>query len=61
MNEAVNALAKAITDQGLSVHYRTSRPDPSAIQTQALTQPFHLVTVARADDPVTFVDESPAR
>ena len=49
------------TDQGLSVHYRTSLPDPSAIQTQALTQPFHLVTVPRVDDPVTFVDESPAR
>ena len=49
------------TAQGLSVHYRTSRPDPSAMQTQALTQPFHLVTVPRVDDPVTFVDESPAR
>jgi len=30
----------------------TSRPDSSAIQTQALTQPFHLVTVPRVDDPV---------
>ena len=49
------------TDHGLSVHYRTSRPDPSAIQTQALTQPFHLVTVPRVDDPVTFVAETPAR
>src|SRR5215467_7875722 len=49
------------TAQGLSVHYRTSRPDPSAMQTQALTQPFHLVTVPRVDDPVTFVAESPTR
>jgi len=49
------------TDHGLSVHYLTSRPDPSAMQTQALTQPFHLVTVPRVDDPVTFVAESPAR
>src|SRR5262244_523922 len=49
------------TAQGLSVHYRTSRPAPSATQMQALTQPFHLVTVPRVDDPVTFVAESPAR
>jgi len=49
------------TAQGLTVHYRTSRPDPSAMQTQALTQPFHLVTVPRVDDPVTFVAESQAR
>src|SRR5262249_62379029 len=49
------------TAQGLSVHYRTSRPAPSATQMQALTQPFPLVTVPRVDDPATFVAESPAR
>ncbi len=49
------------TDAGLSVHYRTTRPDPSAMQAQALTQPFHLVELPRTDAPVTFVAESPTR
>src|SRR5882672_1575839 len=49
------------TDAGLAVHYRTTRPDPSAMQMQVLTQPFHLVTLPRADDSVTFVAESPSR
>ena len=49
------------TDSGLSVHYRSTRPDPAAMQAQALTQPFHLVALPRTDDPVTFVAESPSR
>jgi hypothetical protein len=49
------------TDSGLSVHYRTTRPDPAAMQPQALTQPFHLIALPRSDDPVTFVAESPSR
>jgi hypothetical protein len=48
-------------DSGLSVHYRTTRPDPAAMQPQALTQPFHLIALPRSDDPVTFVAESPSR
>jgi len=49
------------TDSGLSVHYRSTRPDPAAMQPQVLTQPFHLVALPRTDDPVTFVAESPSR
>jgi hypothetical protein len=49
------------TAAGLSIRYRTARPDPSAMQTQALTQPFHLIALPRVDDPVTFVDETPPR
>src|SRR5262245_35790098 len=48
------------TDSGLSVHYQTTRPDPAAMQPQALTQPLHLVALPRTDDPVTFVAESPS-
>src|SRR5215470_9736911 len=49
------------TDSGLSVHYRTTRPDPAAMHAQALTQPFHLVSLPRTDGPVTFVAESLSR
>jgi len=49
------------TDAGLSIRYRTRHPDPSAMQTQALTQPFHLIKLARVDDSVTFVAENPSR
>ncbi|MGH7301983.1 MAG: protease complex subunit PrcB family protein [Candidatus Rokuibacteriota bacterium] len=46
------------TDAGLSIRYRTTRPDPAGMYTQALTQPFHLITLPRVDGPVTFVSES---
>src|SRR5213594_288709 len=49
------------TDAGLAIHYRTRRPDPSSMQMQVLTQPYHLITVPRADDPVTFVADSASR
>jgi PrcB C-terminal len=49
------------TDTGLAIRYRTTRPDPAAMQTQALTQPFHLIKLPRLDDSVTFVAESPSR
>jgi protease stability complex PrcB-like protein len=49
------------TDASLSIRYRTTRPDPSAIRTQALTQPFHLIKLPRADGPVTFIAESASR
>jgi hypothetical protein len=49
------------TAAGLSIHYRTARPDPSTMQAQALTQPFHLIALPRVDGPVTFVDETPPR
>jgi len=46
---------------GLAVHYRSKSPNPGDMTSQALTQPFHLITLARDDGPVVFVAESPAR
>jgi len=48
------------TDAGLSIRYRATKPYPGAMQTQALTHPFHMVKLPRADDPVTFILETPA-
>ena len=47
-------------DAGLAIRYRTTRPDPAAMPTQALTQPFHLIKLPRVDDSVTFVADSPS-
>ena len=49
------------TDAGLAIRYRTTRPDPAGMHAQVLTQPFHLITLPRADVPVTFVPESASR
>ena len=38
----------------LVVTWRETRPDPSAIVTQVITTPYHLVTVDRFDGPVRF-------
>ena len=46
------------TDGGLAIRYRTTRPDPTGMQTQALTQPFHLIKLPRIAGAVTFVPES---
>lgn len=48
-------------DSGLAVRYRSQSPDPGAMVSQALTQPFHLITIPRDDGPVVFVAESPSR
>jgi hypothetical protein len=46
----------------LVVHGEESSPPPGAIVTQALTNPFHFVTVPRWDGPVRFwVLEEPIR
>jgi hypothetical protein len=45
----------------LRVLYVTREPEPGAILTQALTQPFHLVRLARDDAFVSFIRESGAR
>ena len=45
----------------LRVLYVTREPEAGAILTQALTQPFHLVRLARDDAFVSFVRESGAR
>jgi hypothetical protein len=49
------------TGAGLTVHYRMTRPDPAALNAQALTQPFQLIKLPRVDDAVTFVAESGSR
>ena len=45
----------------LRVTYQVREPEPGAILTQALTQPFHLVRLARDDAFVSFIRESAAR
>ena len=45
----------------LRVHYQVREPEPGAVLTQALTQPFHLVRLARDDAFVSFVPETGAR
>jgi hypothetical protein len=49
------------TDVGLLIRYRTTKPDPNTMQTQAFTQPFLMVKLARVDGPVTFICESVSR
>jgi hypothetical protein len=48
-------------DAGLAVHYLSHGPDPGTMVSQALTQPFHLVTIPRDESPVVFIAETPAR
>lgn len=48
-------------DAGLAVHYRSKGPAPGDMASQALTQPFHFITLPRDTGPVVFVAESPAR
>jgi PrcB C-terminal len=38
-------------DSSLYFYYREKSPPPGAMVTQALTQPFHLVRVAKYDNP----------
>ena len=38
-------------DSSLYLYYREESPTPGAMVTQALTQPFHLVRVAKYDNP----------
>jgi len=49
------------TESGIRVRYVTRAPEPGAVLTQALTQPFHLIRLARDERPVTFLREEPAR
>ena len=49
------------TASALRVHYRTRSPEPGALLTQALTQPFHLIRLARDESPLTFAREGGAR
>jgi hypothetical protein len=45
----------------LRVQYQVREPEPGAVLTQVLTQPFHLVRLARDDAFVSFIRESGAR
>ncbi len=49
------------TTEVLRVQYQVREPEPGAILIQALTQPFHLVRLARDDAFVSFIRESGAR
>ena len=49
------------TAEVLRVQYQVREPEPGAILIQALTQPFHLVRLARDDAFVSFIRESGAR
>jgi len=48
-------------ESGLVVQYRRTSPDPGAMLSQALSQPFHLVKLPRNDGPVIFVAEGSPR
>jgi hypothetical protein len=43
------------SDSTLYLYYRETRPARDAMAIQALTQPYHLVTVPRHDTPAIFV------
>src|SRR6266513_1940080 len=46
---------------GLRIHYRTKRPDPGAMVTQARTQPYHLIKLKREESPLVFSREGLSR
>ena len=49
------------TAEVLRVQYRVREPEPGAVLTQALTQPFHLIRLARDDAFVSFIRETGAQ
>ena len=50
----VEVTAIDVSSGTIRVTYRESGPPPDSILTQALTQPYHLVTTPRVEGPVTF-------
>jgi protease stability complex PrcB-like protein len=48
-------------DSGLRIHYRSKSPDPAAMVTQALTQPYHVIKLRRDDSPLVFSREGSSR
>jgi hypothetical protein len=56
----VEIVATRRDGNALVVEYVEHRPPADAIVTQALTSPFHIVKLPRADGPVRFRDVSPA-
>lgn len=53
---AIEIVAVEVAEDALIVSVRTTAPAPDAITTQALTQPFHIVRVARTTLPVRWVE-----
>lgn len=53
---AIEISAVEVTDAELIVTVRTTGPEPGAMTSQALTQPFHLVRVAKTTLPVRWVE-----
>lgn len=44
-------------DGRTTVHVREHRPGPDLVLAQIITTPFHIVSVARLDGPVVFIDD----
>lgn len=53
---AIEIVSVEVTDTELIVSVRVTSPAAGAITTQALTQPFHIVRVARSTLPVRWVN-----
>lgn len=50
----VEVTAIDVSSGAIRVTYQESGPPPDSFLTQALTQPYHLVTTPRVEGPVTF-------
>ncbi len=48
-------------DSQLRVYYRSKDPEPGAMVTQMLTQPYHVIKLPRHDGPLVFLREDPSR
>ena len=50
----VEVTAIDVSSGAIRVTYHESDPPPDSFLTQALTQPYHLVTTPRVEGPITF-------
>ena len=48
-------------DSQLRVYYRSKDPEPGAMVTQMLTQPYHVIKLPRHGGPLVFLREDPSR
>jgi len=48
-------------DSQLRVYYRSKDPEPGAMVTQMLTQPYHVIKLPRDDGPLVVLREGPSR
>jgi hypothetical protein len=51
---AINVYDVADTGSSILVRAEKTQPGPRAIVTQALTQPYHIIQIAKTDKPVFF-------